>query len=147
MAKINRIEAHIRTADVSHAGTQGWVYLGIAGREFVLDAAGTSSGTRTGDNWTFVLGEDANVENAAYNDPRRPQLYTDNLDRYPVYLRFEPIGPDPAWCLERVVVDVNPDTDHPQTFDNPDLADFGEDRRLWLGQEYGKCLFLKRYND
>jgi hypothetical protein len=48
--------------------------------------------------------------------------------------------------LERVVVDVNPHTNHPQTFDNPDLADFGEDRRLWLDQEYGKQFFLKRYN-
>lgn len=146
MAKITRIEAHVRTADLSHAGTQGWVYLGIAGREFVLDAAGTANGTRTGDNWTFVLGEDSNVENPAYNDPRRPQLDTDDLDRYPTYLRFEPVGPDPAWCLERVVVNVNPDTDYPHTFDNPNLTDFGEDRRLWLGQEYGKLFYLKRHD-
>ncbi|CAL9467432.1 hypothetical protein [Streptomyces sp. enrichment culture] len=147
MARITRIEAHVRTADVPHGGTQGWVYLGIAGREFVLNASGTADGTRTGNNWTFVLGEDANVENSAYNDPRRPQLNTDNLDRYPTYVRFEPVGPDPAWCLERVVVSVNSDTDHSHTFDNPDLADFGEDRRLWLGQEYGKQLYLKRYDD
>ncbi|WP_328417645.1 hypothetical protein OG542_39860 [Streptomyces violaceus] len=51
MARITRIEAHVRTADVPHGGTQGWI------------------------------------------------------------------------------------------------ADFGEDRRLWLGQEYGKQLHLKRYND
>lgn len=100
---------------------------------------------RCGDDWTFVLGEGSNVEHPARNDPRKPQLDTDDLDRYPVYIRFEPAGAHPSWCLERAWAVVNPDSDHRQTFDNPDLADFGDDRRIWLGQGYGKVLYLKRY--
>ncbi|MER7702340.1 hypothetical protein ABTX81_05510 [Kitasatospora sp. NPDC097605] len=146
MADIKKIKARVRTADVPNAGTHGWVYLGIAGREFLLNAADTSAGLERGDNWTFVLGEDSNVENPSRNDPRRPQLDTDDLDRFPTYLRLEPDGHRPAWCLERVWVTVNPESDFPHTFDNPRLADFGEHRRLWLAQECGKQLFLKRYN-
>lgn len=146
MADITQIEAHVRTADLPRAGTYGWVYLGIAGREFLLSADGTDGGTERGDNWTFVLGEDSNVENPCHNDPRRPQLDTDDLDRYPTYLRLEPAGHHPAWCLERVWIIVNPHADAPHTFDNPVLAEYGEHRRLWLAQEYGKQLHLRRYS-
>jgi hypothetical protein len=98
LADITKIVAHVRTADLPRAGNYGWVYLGIAGREFLLNAAGPA-GTERGDSWTFVLGEDSNVENASHNDPRKPQLDTDDLDRYPTYIHFEPAGHHPAWCL------------------------------------------------
>ncbi|WP_018386776.1 hypothetical protein [Wenjunlia vitaminophila] len=51
---------------------------------------------------------------AERNDPRFPQLDTDDLDRYPVYLRYEQPDNkrDEIWCLERVTATVNPGGDY-----------------------------------
>src|SRR5262245_43930057 len=38
MAAITRIEANVRTGNRAGAGTDGNIFLGIAGREFVLDS-------------------------------------------------------------------------------------------------------------
>ncbi|MBX9399367.1 hypothetical protein K4749_38915 [Streptomyces sp. TRM72054] len=142
MSAITKITAEVTTADVAHAGTDGWVYLGIAGREFVLTIASINN-FEQGRSDTYVFGLDANVQNADYNDPRTPQLDTDDLDRYPVYLRFEPEGTNPAWCLERVTVTVNPGSETSHRFDNPRLVGAP---RIWLDQAYGKQVGLKRYD-
>ncbi|MER6046321.1 hypothetical protein K2224_17680 [Streptomyces sp. BHT-5-2] len=143
MADITKISAQITTADVRAAGTDGWVYLGIAGREFVLSSGGDDF--ETGSEFTYILGDDSNVAEAEVNDPRRPELDTDDLDRYPAYIRLEPEGTTPEWCLERVTVTVNPDSAVPHRFDNPRLVGPGEERRIWLSQQGGKQLYLKRY--
>lgn len=143
MADITKIEAYVYTADVTAAGTDGWVYLGIAGREFLLDSSGNDF--EQGSTFTYVLGEGANVLNGEYNDPRKPQLDTDDLDRYPAYIRFEPAGSNPAWCLERATVTVNGGSDVPHRFDNPRLVGTAENQRIWLDQSYGKSVYLKRH--
>ncbi|MFH9065700.1 hypothetical protein ACH4GM_31475 [Streptomyces coeruleorubidus] len=38
MADITQIRAKIEVANLPEAGSDDWVYLGIAGREFVLDS-------------------------------------------------------------------------------------------------------------
>ncbi|MEU4032437.1 hypothetical protein [Streptomyces anulatus] len=88
----------------------------------------------------------ANVSNAQYVDPRFPQLDTDDLDRYPAYIRLQPEGTEPAWCLERVQVTVNPESQFKHRFENPRLIDEGEGKRIWLDASYGTTLHLKRFD-
>ncbi|MGV9877914.1 hypothetical protein [Streptomyces sp. NPDC003006] len=106
---ITRIEVKTQTDTSPGAGTNGWVYLGIGGREFHLDTPADDFEPPTGGRPTtdtFVLGEGANVENAAGNDPRNPQLRVADLDRHPVYIRFEPHVVDDDWILDRVDIAV-----------------------------------------
>ncbi|WP_320773131.1 hypothetical protein [Streptomyces sp. CRN 30] len=142
MAAITKITAEITTADVDEAGTDSWLYLGIAGREFVLDLAGASDADR-GQGDTYVFGTDSNVEEAEYNDPRHPQLDTAAVARNPVYVRMEPEGSAPGWCLERATVVVNPGGEDSSTYDNEALVGGS---KLWLGQSYGKIVYLDRWN-
>ncbi|WP_181788487.1 hypothetical protein [Streptomyces phytophilus] len=138
MADITKISATIKTADVESAHPEnGTAYLGIAGREFILDIAGASD-MQQGATDTFIFGEDANVVEAEYNDPRKPQLTTADLDRYPVYIRFT--GGD-GWCIERAWVTVEPGG---HEFDNFDLEGVADNRRIWLRSDYGQALYLTR---
>jgi len=112
MAPISKIEVEIKTGDVANAGTDGHVYLGICGREFYLDR-GNVNDFEKGHTDTFILGGNAaNILNKGENDPRKPQLDTENLpnnvgvDGFPVYIRFEPRGGNPDWNLETVSVRV-----------------------------------------
>ncbi|NYV72834.1 hypothetical protein [Streptomyces sp. UH6] len=139
MTDITKIVAKIWTADVAEAQTKdNYVYLGIAGREFVLDSTG--SDFRRAQTQEFVFGEDSNVEEAEWNDPRTPQLTTADLDRYPAYIRYT--GGD-GWCLERAVITVNPGADE-HVFDNEDLAGTADNQRIWLRSDYGQTLHLRR---
>ncbi|MFI0240533.1 hypothetical protein [Streptomyces sp. NPDC016845] len=140
MADITKITAQVATGDDTNAGTFGWVYLGIGGREFVLTRPDIDD-MEPGSDDTYILGDGANVEEAQYNDPRTPQLNTDNLSAYPAYIRLEPEGQYPAWQVERVTVVVNPDGPDSITFDNLDLRGAA---KIWLGQPYGKTLYLQR---
>src|SRR5215207_10443397 len=36
---------------------------------------------------------------ARQNDPKRPPLHTDFLDKFPVYVRMEPRGDRPSWTV------------------------------------------------
>ena len=42
MARVTQIEVFVHTGDISHDGTNGTVYAGVAGREFVLDTFGNT---------------------------------------------------------------------------------------------------------
>lgn len=92
MADITQIRAKIEVADLPEAGSDDWVYLGIAGREFVLDS-GYADDFDKGTKKIFVLGEQHEddtegdftvvpVIEAEYNDPRKPQLDTEDLALY-----------------------------------------------------------------
>lgn len=134
MADITRIDVRLVTSNRSGAGTDGDVYIGVAGREFNLDT--TANDFERGSDRTYVLGVGANIKNASRNDPRNPQLDTDDVDRFPVYLRFEPRGSGPNWNLERLDITVNPGPNQIRRralVGSPDL---------WLGQDYGKFIYL-----
>ncbi|MEU8540800.1 hypothetical protein AB0C52_12585 [Streptomyces sp. NPDC048717] len=150
MTAITEIDAMLQTADLEGAGTAQLVYLGIAGREFVLDTADPADqDTGRGVTRHFLLGEKSNVVNPDDNDPRRPQLDTDDLDRYPVYIRINPDYSDPqaGWIVERVNVTVNPDAQVTHYFDQPRLINTAEDRRIKLGGRMGTVVYLKRNDD
>ncbi|MFJ3583116.1 hypothetical protein ACIPPS_12925 [Streptomyces sp. NPDC090127] len=140
MADITKIVAKTWTADVAEAKpASGTVYLGIAGREFAMETDGSDFDRDTFQE--FVFGEDANVSNPEYNDPRMPQLTTADLDRYPAYIRLD--GSD-GWCLERATVTIEPGSENPHAFDNPDLVGVADNRRIWLRSDYGQVLGLRR---
>ncbi|MET9444399.1 hypothetical protein [Streptomyces sp. NPDC006610] len=139
MAAITKIVAAVWTADTAAAATDSTVYLCVAGREFKLETDGNDF--ERGAYTEYVLGEGTNVLDSQYNDPRIPQLDTDDLGHYPVYVRMEPSGSGPDWHLERIKVTVQPGG---HTFDNPVLENQAENRRIWLGQKPGKILYLRR---
>jgi hypothetical protein len=142
MAAITKIEAYVLTASETEGGTDSYVYLGLGGREFALDS--TADDFQKGATQTFVLGADGNVLNPATNDPRRPQLDTGELQLFPAYLRIEPSGAEPDWCLERAIVTVNPGQDSRATYDFLSLAGTEGHQKIWLGANHGTFLHLKR---
>ncbi|MGW7515813.1 hypothetical protein ACWGJ2_09475 [Streptomyces sp. NPDC054796] len=141
MAPITQILAHVHTADVGGADTGAWVYLGIGGREFVVDSTGADF--TVGAKQDFRFGDGNNLEEPEYNDPRTPPLDTDDLDYFPVYLRFEPAGSNPPWCVEWVKVTVNPESGRALSYVHPSLEGETDRNRIWLDDSYGKALYLR----
>ncbi|MFB4420670.1 hypothetical protein C5F59_006200 [Streptomyces sp. QL37] len=141
MSAITQIKVHLMTADVDKAGTDSWIYVGVGGREFLLDLADRED-THRGNDATYYFGEGTNVTDPEYNDPRKPPLDTAHLDRLPVYLRMESNGSTPGWCIEWVSVTVNPDTRDAHRFTHPSLRRVTETNRIWLDNDYGKALYL-----
>ncbi|MGW2182956.1 hypothetical protein ACWCXX_33800 [Streptomyces sp. NPDC001732] len=142
MTDITKISVQLWTASDAGAGTNGFVYVGIAGREFHLDTS--RNDFEPGDQFTYIFGDGANVLDDARNDPRLPRLDTDDTDWYPVYVRFAGTDNDDTWCMEGVTVTVNPSGTNPRTYDNPRLAGTGADRKIWLGKRFGEVMYLKR---
>ncbi|MDJ0904299.1 MAG: hypothetical protein QNJ55_36510 [Xenococcus sp. MO_188.B8] len=138
MANITRIDARVLTGTKSGAGTDGRVYIAVGGREFRLDSS--IDDFEAGSDRTYILGAGSNVNNAAFNDPRNPQLDSDDLDEFPVYIRFEPTGDNADWNVEQLFVTVNPGPTEIR-FGNP-MLNGGPD--LWLGQSRGEFIYLTR---
>ena len=99
MAAITRIDVRIKTGRGSgFPGTDGDVYIRIGGREFFVDSE--ADDFEPGSDRTYTFGEGANVRDAALNDPRSPyQLLTQNLNRFPINIRFVP-GPSKPHGIE-----------------------------------------------
>lgn len=147
MPQISGLLCQIITGKISGAGTDGDIFLGLCGREFVIDSK--ADDFERG-NWReYILGDppipngptpSIHVNNPEFNDPRSEGFPLDsvNLDRSPVYLRFEPKARDDNWNLATAVILVYTDSFFkafmpPSEFDN-----------LWLGQKMGKVLFLTK---
>jgi hypothetical protein len=145
MATITRIEARIQTGNKADAGTNGFVYLGIGGREFHLDSANEAVDDfeRNSDR-TYVLGEslptETTVSHAARNDPRVGfVLKSEFLDKFPVYIRLDPT--DDEWNLERATVTAHTNAGVVAKYDN--LGGF--ENNLWLARDFGLyCYLLKQ---
>jgi hypothetical protein len=137
MAAITQIKATIHTGDRNNAGTDGFVYLGICGREFKLSRADVDDFERASHRQYF-LGSGANVEQATFNDPRSPQLDTTDADQYPVYIRFEPQGDSPDWDFDGALVAVTPGGAQYSRMGD------GGGAHLWLGQLMGKVCYLRK---
>lgn len=82
MPQITSIHLHIETGNLSGAGTDGDVYLGLGGREFSIDT--TRDDFERGAGREYILGDGANINNAAVNDPRKQQMFTENVANFPV---------------------------------------------------------------
>ncbi len=146
MAAITGLLCQMITGKVSGGGTDGNVYVGVGGREFKLDS---SADDYEAGSWReYVLGDIASGPGTGFtpvlepdlNDPRKGfPLNTVNLNKSPVYIRFEPkVNEDDNWNLSSAHVLVY--TGHfqfhtafgpPEDFDN-----------LWMGPRSGKMLFL-----
>ncbi len=155
MAKITRLEVTIKTGDLEGAGTDGDVYLAIAGREFNLDNEKDNFERFHVDE--FLLGDDYTsddedsvrrrktflpVFNRDENDPNHPPLDLNDIDNFPVWIRLSPTGEFPSWLLESVRVDITVDKE-PTTLKSLEYGAFF-DEGLWLGRAYGLFCFLKK---
>jgi hypothetical protein len=139
MPQINSIQLHLQTGDLSGAGTDGDVYLGLCGREFSIDT--TSDDFERGSGRSYVLGENADIRNADVNDPRKQGLFTENVARFPVYIRFEPQTRGDNWLLQRADVRFN-DSLHID-WDTAPFIPIGSEG-IWLGVRSG--LFVHLFN-
>jgi hypothetical protein len=137
MAAITRIKVTIHTGDRNNAGTDGFVYLGVCGREFKLSRSDVDDFERASHR-DYFLGSGANIEEATFNDPTKPQLDTADADRYPAYIRFEPTGDSPDWDLDGVEATITPGGARYAR-----LGD-GGGANLWLGQSMGKFCYLSK---
>jgi len=147
MALISGLLFEVITSNLSGAGTDGDIYLGIGGREFHVDS--TKDDYERGSWRDYILGElpfdppddpfpeQVRVNNPQFNDPRAGfQLDTEDLGHAPVYVRFEPEGDDDNWNIGFAAALVYTNQFFsayltPQRFDN-----------LWLGHRSGKVLYL-----
>ena len=149
MAKITGILCQIITGDVSNAGTDGRVYLGLGGREFCMNS---SADDYERDSFReYIMGRgpvepnlpapQVRVLEGDQNDPRVGYpLDTTRLSGTPVYIRFEPAGSNADWNLKSAWALVYTGAGHFFTSFGPP-NDFDH---LWLGHDYGKVLYLVR---
>ena len=139
MAAITTIDLVLHTANVTGAGTDADVYLGLAGREFYVDSS--LNDFEQGQNITYTFGVNPNVLNAGDNDPTQPlQLDTADLDRFPNrYIRMDPRGDGsgPNWVIEEVTVTVTSGQLSLRKFSR-----LGGNDTLKLGRKAGKFLYL-----
>jgi hypothetical protein len=141
MADITQIQLRLKTPNGEGVGTDGDVFLGIAGREFYIDEDRDDFEKR--DDHTYILGDSASILHAEFNDPRTQHLVTDDVLKFPAYIRFEPENRDDNWLLNIVQVTVNPGPN--QIFlTRRRHSDPGDERfSIWLGQRRGKILYLE----
>lgn len=141
MASIDSIHVYVETGSGFEADTDGSVYLGICGREFYLDS--NADDFEKGAKQTFKFGLNSNIKNSRLNDPREQwRRYTKDLEKFPVYIRFESKGGLDkflGWHVNRVLVTVNPWTSGYWQFG----ALKNENESIWLGESVGKVLYLE----
>jgi hypothetical protein len=142
MSTINKIKVNVITSNIENAGTDGDIFFAIAGREFKLDSS--ANDFQQNSNRTYILGKKTAGENGtavlrpSENDPHTPfVLDTDDLDRFPVWIRFEPLNSS-DWNVDSVLATVNPGQNEVRYHV---LDGTGN---LWLGQNSGKYCFLKK---
>jgi hypothetical protein len=135
MARITRIDITTSTGD---EGTNGRVFLGLGGREFLLDRPGRNDFGRN-TNEHFVLGAANNVDtvkNSDQNDPGKLlPLDTDDLSRFPIYLRLEAVN---GWHLTGATLQIS------SSAGVETLTALPGNQSLVLGPETGTVLFIKR---
>ena len=129
MERITTIRLNLQTAHESGAGSDGDVYLGLAGREFYLDT--DKDDFEAGTSINYVLGEGANIHNAGQNDPRVQQLFLEHALALPCYIRFKGKNRADQWKLLRASVAIN---EHVlPIWDTAALFSFGERGGIWMG--------------
>ena len=103
---IDRIEVTLTTGSEDDAGTDGQVYLIIAGREFNLNRRNHNDREVAATD-TYVLGRGANIEHAAMNSPQGMPIRM--VWNNPIGLRFEPVAtpnPPDRWMMSDAYLSV-----------------------------------------
>ena len=137
MTAITRIELRLVTGNRTDAGTDGDVFLGVAGQEFNVDSQGDVNDFERGSDRVYVFGDGATVLRPDENDPRTPwQTDSDELRFTPRYIRFEP-GQGGDWDVERVDLTV--------IYQGGSLhvSRLEGGNHLWLGERRGKVLYMR----
>jgi hypothetical protein len=141
MAQIESIQISINTGKESGGGTDGDIYLGVAGREFHLDTS--ADDFERGSSHEYVLGSGSDVVNPAVNDPRKQSLQLEDVDSFPVYVRFEGNDDGDNWNLARAEMSFN-ETFFPRW----ETQSFIPERDgIWLGQRSGNVVHLRKHLD
>jgi hypothetical protein len=131
MAIISQIEVTVETGE---RGSNGRASLGFGGREFVLDTSANDLRPRSTSR--FVLGHDANVRNAARNDPGALMpVPIEDVGLFPAYLRLDGSGP---WDLAGVRAIARAGVQAVS------FAALPGTERLVLGDATGRRVFLER---
>jgi hypothetical protein len=142
MPQINSIHLHIQTGNLSGAGTDGDVYLGLCGREFSIDT--TRDDFERGAAREYILGEGANINNSDVNDPRSHLLLTENVANFPVYLRFQPRSRTDNWQLQRADVRFNGSLHI--DWDTVNFIVNDPTQGIWLGVRSGLVVHLEDHS-
>lgn len=145
MAKVERIDVTLKTGNVAEAQSNGQVYLFIGGREFNLKQPPPHDDRKQGAEDTYHLGKNGNVENPKQNDPTALlPLTTEDVDKFPVWLRFEPEDRTDHWNLEKAGVRVTGRGEfgdaEMRTYRILDQAN----DNVWLGRQSGLYIYLKK---
>lgn len=138
---ITDIKVTIWTATGKNSGTSDNVFLGLGGREFGLKTEATNF--QSGQKDVFILGNESNILKSAINDPGKPQLTTDDLLAFPVYIRKAGTlqgEDDNAWKVERVDV-------HGTYFALSYFQRLKGPDDIWLSNESGLVLFLNKISE
>jgi hypothetical protein len=133
MARVTQIEVFVHTGGLSFAGTNGSVYAGVAGREFVLNTTGNDFAPES--SFVYVMGEGTNLKKGG-------KLAGQNIDstdvpNFPAYIRFEPKRGIDKWELKEVRVTVNPGPEQIKF-----VAPVPTPAIILLGDDCGKYIFL-----
>ena len=151
-AQISQIRVTLITSNVSGAGTDADVFIGIGGREFNLNLLGRGDRERNQED-QYVLGEASNVERSEDNDPRSPLPVTvDDIDEFPVYIRMIDIGdssdplnfPEDEWIVDFIDVIVFSGDFVVREFLSPRLGFINDEANQRLGPRSGFVLHLRR---
>jgi hypothetical protein len=134
MAFLNKIKVTITTGRDRGAGTDGSVYLGLAGREFRCDTA--ADDFELGATRDYVFGTNANIQRPHDNDPRKPPLMLDEADSFPAYIRFAQ-GDKSSWLLAGAKVFLNDSA-------TPRFETRMENNPIWLGDQSGCIYYLRK---
>jgi hypothetical protein len=148
MTHLGKIIVEIKTANVSGAGTNGRVYLGIGRREFRLNKDGDQFQAGSTDNFVIGAGGNINSPNNSNDLPlganmNAPEIQFASVDDLPIYIRFEPQNDNDNWNVESVRLTAQQyDGSTPGTTSDY-MDDFSEnDNRIWLGNGSGLIMFL-----
>ena len=158
MTHVDKIVVDVTTKNVSDAGTNGLVYLGIGGREFRLDKPGDQF--KRGATDKFTIGIDSDVESSDINDlpldpgpngksPEIEDSVVTGTNMFPVYIRLDPKNDeDNDWNIEKVKVDAvagfGTGTGATRTFVFPKPTGGHPEGTIWLGTSSGLTLFLEQ---
>jgi hypothetical protein len=141
MTQIESIQVNINTGEQSGAETDGSVYVGVGGREFHLDTR--ANDFQRGSSHKYKLGAGSDVVNPAVNDPRAQLLQIEDLESFPVYVRFEGNDSGDNWNLARAEVSFN-ETFFPRWETTGFVSD---PDGIWLGQRSGNVVHLRKHQD
>ncbi len=125
----------------SGGGTDGSIYVGVCGREFHLDTS--DDDFEHGSSHEYVLGAGSDVVNPAVNDPRKQVLLTEDVESFPIYVRFDPNNSGDNWNLARAEMSFNDDF-----FPRWETTSFiSEADGIWLGQRSRNVVHLRKHQD